>query len=51
MPQKGNFEAIFGNLEGMDGNSTLMAGFDDEDDDDDIPPPLVPSHNLPINQK
>jgi hypothetical protein len=50
LPDNNNFAAIFGNLEGMDGDSTLMGGFDN-DDDDDTPPPLVPARNLPINQK
>lgn len=45
-----NFANIFGKLEGMDGDSTLMAGFDD-DDEEDTPPPLVKPQNLPVNQK
>ncbi|CAI2386882.1 unnamed protein product [Moneuplotes crassus] len=43
-----NLNNIFSKLELMDGESTLMAGFDS---DDDQPPPLVPSQNLPVNQK
>jgi hypothetical protein len=50
LPDNNNFAAIFGNLEGMDGDSTLMGGFGN-DDEDDTPPPLVPAKNLPINQK
>lgn len=50
-PNKGGdvYKNLFNNLEEMDGNSTLMAGFDD-DSSDDPPPPLIESKNLPINQ-